>query len=499
MGASLFRFSNHHPQKPKQRTTTRHRPQIPLSICLQILFLAILLREGCFRVVQMAVHRFRSPSMLRMDDSKPLLALASTAEDQSGKPFFQGSLKNPRITARAMRVLARVAGERWFDANAVAASRMIDPVITSGCGQLRLENFSSCRSLYARLDLTPEGLEIGHQRRGTTNVDFNQELRNSLGQVRDTHPISVCVSEDSFVFVRGAEAILEKKVELPESWLRGFASVQSLAQASEPFAILGNAALQKLFQQFPVTGDGRDRHWIHHANGGLRASRMGGGDALALTGLKRLQCLRELVPFAEELHIHRHPSGALSLWTLSFKGLRLTLGLSAEVWRGFSGEGAALDDLVEEASQDLDEEVQELLAGREPCDPADLAISLGKTLPDIRSALARLASQGLVGFDHITGHCFERVLPGSEALVGKSNPRLLKAKKWVEEGKVSFERQEGSAIRSSVAAGTGVPHLVAIDDTVARCTCFWYGRFGTSRGPCSHVLATRLAVGEKQL
>lgn len=446
--------------------------------------------------MQTAVHRFRSPSVLRTGDGNPLLALASTAGERGDEPFFQGSFKSPRITARALRILARVAGERWFDAQAVAASRNIDPVVTSGCGHLRLENFSSCRSLYARLDLTPEGLDIGRQRRGTTNVDFNEELRVSLGKVRDSHPISACVSEDSFIFVHGDETILEKKVELPESWLRGFASVQSLAQASEPFAIVGKAALQKLFQQFPVTGDGRESHWVHRSSGGLRAGRIAGGDALALTGLRRLQSLRELIPFAEELHVHRHPSGALSLWTLSFKGLRLTLGLSAEVWRGFSGEGAPLDDLVQDSSPDLDEEVQEMLAGRELCDPADLAISLDTTLPEIRSALARLASQGLVGFDHITGQCFERVMPGSEALVGVSNPRLMKARKWVDEGKVRIEPHDGTTVSASV--GTAVPHQVVIEGTVARCTCFWFGRFGTSRGPCSHVLATRFALKANQ-
>jgi hypothetical protein len=391
-----------------------------------------------------------------------------------------------------------VAGERWFDAQAVAASRNIDPVVTSGCGHLRLENFSSCRSLYARLDLTPEGLDVMHQRRGTTNVDFNEELRLSLGKVRDSHPISACVSADSFIFVRGDQVTHEKKVDLPESWLRGFASVQSLAQASEHFASVGKAGLQALFQQFPVTGDGRESHWIHRSNGGLRVSRVAGDDALQLTGLRRLQSLRELVPFAEELHVHRHPSGALSLWTFSFKGLRLSLGLSAEVWRGFSGEGAALDDVVQGSLQDLDEEVQEILAGYELRDPADLAITLGKNLPEIRAALARLASQGLAGFDHLTGQCFERVLPGSEALVGTSNPRLMKARKWVNEGKVTIDPHHGKGVRASVDVGAGVPHHVAIDGTEARCTCFWFGRFGTSRGPCSHVLGARIALKESQ-
>lgn len=460
---------------------------------------------GCYPAVPTAVHQYLSPSLLTSEHKNEglRLGLASRrAEGESDEAFFQGLFLRPRLTARAMRVLSRVAAERWFDARAIAAARNLDPVVTSGCGHLRLEAFSGCRSLYARLDLTPDSLEVGHERRGTTNVDFNEELRNAFGRVRDSHQLSACVSEDSFIFVHGERAILEKKVDLPDSWLRGFASVQSLAPASEPFATVGKRELQRLFQQFPTTGDGREGHWIHPSPTGLRVGRIASDQALPLTGLRRLQCLRELVPFADELTIHRHPSGALSLWTLIFDGLRFTLGLSAEVWRGFSGEGAALADLADDDQPpDLDERIQAQLAGREPCDPGDLAIALDCALPDIRSALARLASQGLVGFDHVTGHCFERVLPGSEELVDRSNPRLEKARKWVAEGKVSLEpdREGRGLARATVGVSSDTAHQVVIEDDtdIARCTCYWHGRFGNTRGPCSHILATRLALQQR--
>jgi hypothetical protein len=33
---------------------------------------------------------------------------------------------------------------------------LADPIVTSGGGMLRFEGFSGCRSVYARVDLTPE-------------------------------------------------------------------------------------------------------------------------------------------------------------------------------------------------------------------------------------------------------------------------------------------------------------------------------------------------------
>ncbi len=436
--------------------------------------------------------KYRAPSVLATEGGASTLAL-SAGERGKGDPFFQGRVLQPRVTARALGCLSRVVGERWFDAAVEARRRDMDPIVTSGDGLLRFEGFSGCRSLYARVDLLPHGLETLHQSHGTTNVDFNQPMRTALHRIRDEDSLSLAVDENAFVLVHGEEAILERKVDLPLAWIKGLASIPVISSTCETVSELTGPAIIALFRSLPTTGRGRDTHWLHTGGRGARIARTPATDAIRLTGAKRLLALQELTHHAEKLTIATNPARDLSLWTLHFKGLRITLALSPEVWRGFSGEGSALADLGRSSNPDL----EEALAGycETGFDADEAAIALGVPLPEIRTSLAVLASQGRLGFDHTAQRWFPRDLPGSAALVRKSNPRLAKAEAWVEAGAVSIEADSRGKIRGKVSVTEDQFHHVALEpDGDARCTCFWFGKFGLARGQCSHILAVRLAA-----
>ena len=139
---------------------------------------------------------------------------------------------------------------------------------------------------------------------------------------------------------------------------------------------------------------------------------------------------------------------------LELPGARVTLGLSPEKARGFSGEGAVLH-LV--AGGDANEDaafVSTLLAFEPRIDIAQLAARA--LLPDaqIASALGVLASSGQVGFDLAAGAYFHRPLPVQAGLLDTLHPRLAEARKLVAGGGVRREG-EGSTRCNRRSSATG--------------------------------------------
>ena len=74
-------------------------------------------------------------------------------------------------------------------------------------------------------------------------------------------------------------------------------------------------------------------------------------NAVCIGGLHRLRLLEPLLPFADELKVFAHPTMQSTIWQLYFGPVRFSLSLSRECWRGFSGEGAALESLLEDVPE----------------------------------------------------------------------------------------------------------------------------------------------------
>ena len=90
-----------------------------------------------------------------------------------------------------------------------------------------LEGFSGCCGVYARVDLPSDFFEGECHGRGTTNVDFNQPMRNALMRLRDNEDVRFAVGQDEVAFSKGNKKTIEKKVKLPLRWIKGFSEVQA--------------------------------------------------------------------------------------------------------------------------------------------------------------------------------------------------------------------------------------------------------------------------------
>src|SRR5207237_3589931 len=142
---------------------------------------------------------------------------------------------------------------------------------------------------------------------------------------------------------------VERKVPLPERWLKGFAEVQVASAQMLLRHELPAVEARRFLQSLPRTKS-RTVAWAIPAGKGLRLSSQPGEAAVCLAGPERLRLLERLLPFARTLRVYgpepQRPRGAEpSAWELLLDGARAVFVVSPELYRGFSGEGGILRDL----------------------------------------------------------------------------------------------------------------------------------------------------------
>jgi hypothetical protein len=173
-------------------------------------------------------YSYLAPSAVVEDEGRAEVSLATSGGRAPNPYFFTGFLGAPRQTAQALLVVAEVARTRYYEPPNMVAARILaaDPVVTSNLDRLRFESFSACAGVYARLDLEPGVLDGKPREWGTTNVDFNPPMRSALARVHDDEAMLMHVGHDEVKVETLGGGAVEKKVPLPERWLKGFAEVQ---------------------------------------------------------------------------------------------------------------------------------------------------------------------------------------------------------------------------------------------------------------------------------
>jgi hypothetical protein len=279
-------------------------------------------------------------------------------------------------------------------------------------------------------------------------------------------------------------------VPLPKRWLKGFAEVQFVS--SQMFAQHELSAVQAgLFLKSLPRTKSRSVAWATPAGGTLRLASRPGESSVCLAGPERLRLLEKLIPYLKSLRVYgvgseRVDEPRASAWELDLDGARVFFVLSPELFRGFSGEGGVLSDL-DRAEDDMIDSVAEHLHGEAVIDPSSVAAELGADRSSVQTALGALSAAGRVGFDLSAGAYFHRELPFDREALEQLHPRLLSARKLVEEGAVILDDEGGGA---SVRSGDA-EYRVRFEDGIARCTCAWFAKHGRERGPCKHVLAVQ--------
>src|SRR5690606_9737052 len=105
--------------------------------------------------------------------------------------------------------------------------------------ELFFEAFSSDQSTYVRMAAQLDArARAGDVQSGTTNIDFTAQLRDAMSDLRSSRPTYLTVGAAGFAAETQVASMqktrYEHKVDLPDSWVKGFLQVQS-AVAARPY------------------------------------------------------------------------------------------------------------------------------------------------------------------------------------------------------------------------------------------------------------------------
>jgi hypothetical protein len=438
-------------------------------------------------------YRYLTASAVREEEGRAEVSLATSGGREPNPHFFTGFLGAPRQTAQALLAVAEVARTRYYEPPNMVAARIAaaDPVVTSNLDRLRFESFSACAGVYARLDLEPGLLDGGAREWGTTNVDFNPPMRAALARVHDDEAMLMHVGHDEVRVETLADAAVEKKVPLPDRWLKGFAEVQVASALMVLRHELSALEARRFLQSLPRTKS-RSVAWATPAGRGLRLSARPSDAGVCLAGPERLRLLERLLPFAKALRAYgplpttpRTPEP--SVWELELVDSRVVFALSPELFRGFSGEGGVLADLAA-ADEEVVETVADMLHGEPEIDVEAVRNASCVHRPALQTWLGAVGAAGRVGYDLAHSAYFHRELPYDRAVLEKMHPRLLGAQELFEQGAVQLSGEGAATVRSGEAE-----YVVRTVEGTTRCSCAWFARHLGERGPCKHVLAVEHA------
>ncbi|WP_288447662.1 SWIM zinc finger family protein [uncultured Chryseobacterium sp.] len=440
------------------------------------------------------IYNYSGTSSLLDKGNLEELFLAQYSEIQKNTHvpcFFWGNVGQPFILARCLISLSNIVRSS-FSLSPFQMALLKDPIVTAGNERLRFEGFSHCAGVYARIDVMPDGLDGEFPENGTTNVDFNQPLINALGSIRPNEKIMLSVGEKEVGLYKNEERIIERKVPLPAKWIKGLGTVQVYLSESEKRYRFNKIQTQQLFRAMPKGVIKTDYYLTVRGNKPV-FSPVKSADSVCIGGLHRLRLLEPLLPYIDSMQVFSHVHMQSTTWQLYMGNIRLSFSLSRESWRGFSGEGALLESLLSDVSDEWIDALDKYAYVNQSVNPSTLALENKISLDKTENITAKLASMGLLGYDLDDREFFYRRLPFKLSRIIGLNPRLKNAEKLIEDGKVEILNNNKERTEARVE-GTGVHHTVILEEERERCTCDWFTKYQGERGPCKHVLAVKKLI-----
>jgi predicted nucleic acid-binding Zn finger protein len=413
---------------------------------------------------------------------------------------------------------------------------LLDPVITVHPDELCFEAFSNDGSSYVRLTARQSAFEVENPPHyGTTNIDFTFGLRDALQNLRSSRETFFTVGAAGFG-VQTEEAFrranyFEQKVDLPDSWVKGFLQVQS-ALVMKPFTFdvrpvdllnliysymevrrakppFGLRYQFKANAPMTVTPEGLD------ATITFQGTQYAGYDRMIrVWGRRRLELLLRVLPFADKVTVGLVGRGLPHFYACHCGTYTFTLVLSGWSQNDWSAAGA-LDLLAPTTPINAEQiaTVYNVLAQKFSASRAEIEAHTYLPGAVVEAALFRLCREGRAMADPVYRRFRLRELfavPLDFDALLAPDPRIEQARTLAASGAVTLHSVGQSDVRpreikilSTVRDGDHeYEPLVAVDRDsrirFAQCTCDFFKTNLMSLGPCEHILAARFAA-EPQL
>lgn len=408
---------------------------------------------------------------------------------------------------------------------------VLDPVITVHPDELFFECFSRDESTYGRLSCNYECFkEIGEFSCGTTNIDYSADLYNEFQKIRHYKETTFSIDPHGFqVETQGSETYNEIKIDLPESWVRGFLQVSAAmtlpvikvtlhpmdiynfcfilrrhkerkGPRSMRFCLKPGEPVRVVFEPWDIT--------VTCARSIFTGNQP---QEIRTWGRRRLNILERLIPVARQFTLYLTGHGMPAFYLADLGDMTFTLGLSGWTANDWSKAGhfdlmAPRSDVDDFSKQQVFKYLKENWV--ENADSLCQRLNLDRKI--VLSSLFSYAQSGLILYDLAKGVYRVREISRESLPMDQlrfSSPQEGEAFQLIAQGavqikKVSTDDTGRLVLEGIVKEGAHVfqPKLVIDKDealTNGKCTCSHYVRNKLYRGPCPHMLAVRIKHQQK--
>jgi hypothetical protein len=403
---------------------------------------------------------------------------------------------------------------------------VLDPVITVHPDEVFFECFSQDESSYGRLGASYEVFKnVGDFACGTTNVDYSAALYDEFQKIRTYKSTIFEVDPSGFgVKTAGEVAYKEVKIDLPDTWVRGFLQVNSamsLPAVSFDLDPMDIYNLCFILRRRKEKQGPRSMKYILKPGEPVRVIfepwnvevicdrsiyRGAKAEEIRVWGRRRLLILERLIPVARKFTVHLLGTGLPSFYVADLDDLSFTLGLSG--WTANDWAKAGNFDLMAPRAVVDDWTKQKVFAALQENwleSPDDLARRLKLDRSIVLGALSAYTQAGRAIFDlnkqvYRVRELTQEPLPIEQlrfANAREATASELITKKVVKINSSSIDTSGTLHLAGTVKyqSQTYAPTVEIDQDerlVVANCTCNWHQQHKLFKGPCEHILALRM-------
>lgn len=457
-------------------------------------------------------------------------------KDRSAYLAYQAMKKQ---TSSASDWEARQAYFDWLMRNDIDTWFILDPVISVFEDQINFEVFSKDEGAYAMLSISKEAFELNDTLKcGTTNIDFSKEFISAIRQIRSHKETYLDISGEKVEVETKKEnqsenKIIEKKIKLPDSWLRGFLQVQSASLLSYSKFDMKPIDLYNVIRHLSLNKDKKKggrairielipgelprlvlEPWniVIQTSGNIyKGSRP---EIVRLWGRKRLKVLSGILGIADSIEVYLLGSGMPSYFVVKMPKATFTLaitGFSASNW----SQGVVFDLLLprENKENKVLELIIKSLHKKNLMTFDELKSELKLEQKELSAGLQSGCQKGLLMYD--MNFCRLRPLldemPTLEELQFRNNKErkaydliaekdsvILESEEHIHEvgvelvGKVKV-KEEKREYRPVLKINTEGRVLKA------ECTCPFFRKHKLIEGPCEHLISLRIRFAQLEI
>jgi hypothetical protein len=452
----------------------------------------------------------------RMEAIKTELAEVRNEKDKLMAPFY-------KARQRYFNYLYTNDRDAWI---------VLDPVITIHPDELFFECFSQDESTYGKLSCNYNVFTaVDDYKCGTTNVDYSKELYEEFQKIRDYKETELKIDPSGFtVQTTDEEQYKEVKIDVPDSWVRGFLQVSSaMTLPSVQFDLhpMDIHSICLLLRRFKEKRGPRSLRYILDPGQPVKIVLEPWGKEIVCArsvytghkkqevrtwGRRRLLVLERLIPVAKKFTVHLLGTGLPAFYIADLGDMSFTLGLSG--WTSNDWSHAGNFDLLAPrltVEDSVKQKVFGFLQKEWLGSAAHIAHALQIHTAEAAGALSAYTQAGRVMYDLNDGvyrlrELSRELLPFEKLRF--SNPQEEQAAAILAGQETRYavkELPDQNIELTGTVKGkrkTFNPAMVIDGDEKiksAHCDCSFYVENKLYKGPCEHMLAIRQAYNKTRI